>query len=136
MKLKLFATLSAVALAAPALAQDAAKGEREYNKCKSCHMIEADDGTTIVRGGKTGPNLYGIVGRQVASVEGFRYGDSILEVGETGLVWTEEELVAYVTDPKAWLADKTGDAGARSKMTFKLRGGQEDVAGYLASLTE
>lgn len=136
MKLKLFATLSAVALAAPALAQDAAKGEREYNKCKSCHMIEADDGTTIVRGGKTGPNLYGIVGRQVASVEGFRYGDSILEVGETGLAWTEEELVAYVTDPKAWLADKTGDAGARSKMTFKLRGGQEDVAAYLASLTE
>ena len=136
MKLKLFATLSAVALAAPALAQDAATGEREYNKCKSCHMIEADDGTTIVRGGKTGPNLYGIVGRQVASVEGFRYGDSILAVGETGLVWTEEELIAYMTDPKAWLAEKTGDAGARSKMTFKLAKGQADVAAYLASLTQ
>ncbi|MCR9149919.1 MAG: cytochrome C [Rhodobacteraceae bacterium] len=136
MKLKLFATLSAVALAAPAFAQDAAKGEREYNKCKSCHMIEADDGTSIVKGGKTGPNLYGVIGRQVASVDGFRYGDSILAVGETGLVWTEEELVAYVTDPKAWLAEKTGDAGARSKMTFKLAKGQEDVAAYLASLTQ
>jgi len=136
MNSKLFATLAAVALAGPALAQDAAEGEKEFRKCKSCHMIEADDGTTIVRGGKTGPNLYGIVGKTVGSVEGFRYGDTLAELGEEGLVWTEEELAAYITDPKAWLVEKSGDSGARSKMTFKLRSGQEDVAAYLASVAE
>jgi len=136
MNSKLFATLAAVALAGPALAQDAAEGEKEFRKCKSCHMIEADDGTTIVRGGKTGPNLYGIVGKTVGSAEGFRYGDTLAELGEEGLVWTEEELAAYITDPKAWLVEKSGDSGARSKMTFKLRSGQEDVAAYLASVAE
>ena len=136
MKLKLFATLAAVAIAGPALAQDVAKGESEFKKCKSCHMIVADDGTEIVKGGKTGPNLYGIVGHQVGSVEGFRYGDSIVAVGESGLVWTEEELAAYMTDPKAWLADKTGDSGAKSKMTFKLTKNQADVAAYLASVAQ
>ena len=30
------------------------EGEKEFKKCKSCHMIVADDGTEIVKGGKTG----------------------------------------------------------------------------------
>jgi cytochrome c len=136
MKISLFATLAAIALATPTLAQDAAKGEKEFNKCKACHMIQAPDGTDIVKGGKTGPNLYGIVGRQVASEEGFKYKESIVAVGETGLVWDEAELVAYMTDPKAWLAEKTGDDGAKTGMTFKLKKNQEDVAAYLASVAE
>ncbi|SPH18488.1 Cytochrome c-551 [Defluviimonas aquaemixtae] len=122
-------------LALPAFAEgDAAAGEGDYKKCKACHMIVADDGTEIQKGGKTGPNLYGIVGRAVASAD-FKYGDSIKAVGESGVVWDEAELVAYMSDPKAWLAEKTGDAGAKSKMTFKLTKGQEDMAAYLASVS-
>ena len=40
------------------------RGEKEFNKCKACHTIQAPDGTDVVKGGKTGPNLYGVVGRQ------------------------------------------------------------------------
>jgi cytochrome c len=134
MKQSLYATLAALAFAAPAFAAgDAAKGESDYKKCKACHAIVADDGTEIVKGGKTGPNLYGVIGRVVASSD-FRYGDSILAVGATGAVWTEDMLAAYVADPKGWLVEQTGDNGAKSKMSFKLTKGGEDMAAYLASV--
>ena len=120
--------------AMPAFAEgDAAAGENDFKKCKACHMIVADDGTEIQKGGKTGPNLYGVIGRAVGSAD-FKYGDSIKAVGESGVVWDEVELAAYITDPKAWLVEKTGDAGAKSNMTYKLKKGQEDMAAYLASV--
>ena len=125
---------AALALAGPVLADgDAAVGEKEFRKCKACHMIVADDGTEIVKGGKTGPNLWGVIGRPVASAD-FKYGDAILAVGATGLVWDTDLIVPYLADPKGWLVEKTGDAGANSKMTFKLSKKGEDVAAYLASV--
>ena len=136
MKLLLSATVAALALAAPAFAGDAAKGEADYKKCKACHMIVAPDGTEIQKGGKTGPNLYGVVGRQVASAEGFKYGESILAVGATGMAWDEAELATYMADPAKWVKDKTGDAAAKSKMSFKLAKGGEDMAAYLASVAQ
>lgn len=135
MKTILIAIAAAIAVAGPTFAEgDAAKGEADFKKCKSCHMIVADDGTEIVKGGKTGPNLYGLIGRAPGTAPDFKYGDSILAVSESGLVWDEAELAAYVSDPSAWLAEKTGDSGAKSKMTFKLTKGQEDMAAYLATL--
>lgn len=132
--IRLAATLGALALVTPAAAQDAAVGEKEFAKCKACHAIVADDGTEIVKGGKVGPNLYGVVGRKVGGVEGFKYKDSIIAVGESGLVWDEAELAAYMTDPKAWLVEKTGDAAAKTGMTFKQKSKQADLAAYLASV--
>ncbi|MDF2141707.1 cytochrome C [Paenirhodobacter sp. CAU 1674] len=134
MKISLYATLAALALATPSFAQDVAVGEKEFGKCKACHMIVADDGTEIVKGGKVGPNLYGVVGRHVGSVEGFKYKDSIKSVGESGMVWDEAELAAYMTDPAAWLKEKTGDPAAKSGMTHKQKKNQPDIAAYLASL--
>ncbi|OAN69911.1 cytochrome C [Seohaeicola saemankumensis] len=135
MKFLITASAALMVLSAPAFAAgDAAKGEREFNKCKACHMIQAADGTDIVKGGKTGPNLYGVIGRAAASQEGFRYGPSITAAGEAGLVWDEENLATYVQDPKAFLVEFTGDAKARSAMSFKLAKGAEDVAAYLASV--
>ena len=117
-----------------ASAQDAAKGEKVFKKCKACHMIVAADGTEIVKGGKTGPNLYGVIGRPVASEEGFKYGDGILAVGATGAVWDEASLAEYLLDPTAYI-DTHGGEG-KSKMTFKLKKGGEDVAAYLASVAQ
>ena len=88
----------------------------------------------IQKGGKTGPNLYGVVGRAVASDPGFKYGDGIAAAGATGAVWDEAAIAAYVVDPAAWLKATTGDDGAKSKMSFKLPKGGEDVASYLASV--
>lgn len=130
------AALGLAMLAAPAMAQDAAAGEKAFSKCKACHAIVAPDGTDIVKGGKTGPNLYGVVGRAVASVADYKYGDSILAVGATGAVWDEASLLAYVADPTAWLKEKTGDGAAKSKMSFKLADGGADVIAYLASVAQ
>ena len=124
---------AATLLAVPAFAQDAAKGEAEFKKCKACHAITADDGTEIQKGGKTGPNLYGVIGRPVASLD-YAYGDSIKAVGATGAIWDEATLAAYLADPSAWLKEQTGDAAAKSKMAFKLAKGGADVAAYLASV--
>jgi cytochrome c len=122
--------------AAPTFAQDASAGEGDFNKCKACHSIIAPDGTAIVKGGMTGPNLYGVMGRPVASDLDFKYGDSILAVGATGARWDEANFVAYLADPKAWLVEKTGDSGARSQMSFRLGEGAADIAAYLAAVSQ
>lgn len=122
-------------LAGPALASDAGdaeKGKKAYNKCKSCHVL-ADGDEIIVKGGKTGPNLFGVIGRPVASMD-FKYGKTILAVGESGAVWDFDSFTAYVQDPKAWLKEQTGDTAAKSKMSFKLKKGGEDIYAYLVSI--
>jgi len=48
-------------------AMDAAKGAKVFNKCKSCHTVEAGGANG------TGPALYGIVENDVATQDGFKY---------------------------------------------------------------
>jgi cytochrome c len=129
-----FAALIALSFAAPAFAEgDATAGEKTFNKCKSCHMIVADDGTEIVKGGKTGPNLYAVIGRQAGTAD-FRYGDDIVAAGEAGLVWDETNLAEYLLDPREFLKTTLDNSKAKSKMAFKLKDGGADVAAYLASV--
>lgn len=54
--------------------------------------------------------------------------------GEAGLVWDDASLATWVYDPKALLIDYLDDSKAKSKMSFKLKKGGEDVAAYLASV--
>lgn len=136
MKTTILTLVAAVAVASPAFASgDAAKGESDFKKCKACHMIVADDGTAIQKGGKTGPNLYGVVGRAAGSTD-FKYSEVMKEAGEKGLVWSEENLAQYLPDPSGFLEEFSGDAKGKSKMTFKLTKGAEDMAAYLASLAQ
>lgn len=114
-------------------AGDAAKGENEFKKCASCHAITAVDGSELRKGGKTGPNLFGVVGRPVASVPDYPYGGSILAVGASGAVWDEAMLAEYVANPTLWLQTRLSDKGAKSNMSFKLAKGGTDVAAYLAT---
>ncbi len=124
------------ALSSAAYAEgDAAAGEDLFKRCKSCHGI-VDGDNTIVRGGRTGPNLFGIIGMTAGTVEGFRYGDDMVAAGEAGLVWDEENLAEYITDPTAFLRTFLGDESARAKMTFKLRSGAEDMGAFLAGLNQ
>ena len=132
MKRALTIAAALVALGAPAYADsNIAQGENDFKKCKACHTIANGD-DVIVKGGRTGPNLFGVVGR-VAGTEDFKYSASMIAAGEAGLVWTEENLVTYVADPNAFLKEATGDSSARSKMSFKLKDAA-DIAAYLASL--
>lgn len=128
--------LTVAALSAPAFAGDPVAGEDTFKKCKACHSIVAPDGTEIQKGGRTGPNLYGIIGKGVASDPDFSYGDSLAALGATGAVWDEASLAAYTANPAEYLKTALGDPAAKSKMSFKLASGGEDVAAYLASVAQ
>jgi cytochrome c len=82
------------ALPSPAAAQDAAAGQRVFNQCRACHTIEQGGRNAV------GPNLHGVVGRRAASVEGFRYSAPMRQKAEGGLTWTDEDLRAYLRNPK------------------------------------
>ena len=131
--------IAALSLSAPAFADghsagDAEAGAKLFKKCKSCHMIASDDGEVLAKGGKSGPNLYGMIGRTAGSVDGFKYSKDLVAAGEAGLIWDEVLLAEWVKDPKAFLRDTLDDPKAKSKMSFKLKKGGEDVAAYLATM--
>ncbi|MCL6282394.1 c-type cytochrome [Ruegeria sp. 2012CJ41-6] len=137
MKYSIHAAIAALMLATPALAEgDAEAGKKAFNKCKACHTIVSASDEVIVKGGKTGPNLYGIIGRTAGTEEGYKYGPSIVAAGEAGLVWDEATFVEYTTDPKKFLQTYLDDPKAKSKMTFKLKKGGEDIYAFLASVAE
>ncbi|MEZ5725102.1 MAG: cytochrome C [Paracoccaceae bacterium] len=100
-------------------------------------MIQSPDGEDIVKGGKTGPNLYGVVGRHFAVEEGYKYGEGILELAAANpdAVWDIHSLKAYVTDPTGYLDHHSGNEKAKSKMTFKLSKNQDDLVAYLVSVS-
>jgi cytochrome c len=120
-KTTVFAALaSAVLFAVPAHAEgDAAAGEKVFAKCKACHEVEKGVN-------KVGPTLKGIVGRAAASVPDYKYSEAMLAKGAEGLVWTEENLTAYLPDPKAYVP--------KTKMAFAGLKKPEDVANITAYL--
>ena len=78
----------------PAAAQDAAAGQRVFNQCRVCHVIE-DNGRNGV-----GPNLHGIVGRKAASLSSYSYSSAMKAKGDEGWVWTEDNLNTYLENPR------------------------------------
>ena len=110
-------------------------GSNEYRKCSACHIIQADDGTIIRKGGRLGPNLYNVIGSQAATVDdGFKYGSSLVLAGELGLVWDQENLIAYVADPRKFLESYIGSFKIQNKMAYKMRSGSVDLFAYLESI--
>ena len=70
----------------------AADGEGVWRNCRSCHALEPG-----VNG--VGPTLYGVVGRNVGSVDSFNYSGALVEVAD---VWTPDNLNGFLEDPKGW----------------------------------
>lgn len=123
-----------LATSAPAaFAQDAAAGEAGWRNCRSCHSITDEGGNAIQRGGRTGPNLYGLPGQAIAGVEGFRYSPGLVAVGATGLTWDEALFVGYMSDPNAFLAAHGGSG--RSAMNYRMANGAADMWAYLVSVS-
>lgn len=130
----------ATLLATPVLADegDPAAGEASFKKCQACHVVANEAGEVLAgKAGKTGPNLFGVIGRQAGSYEGFRYKQSIVDAGNAGLIWTPELVANFIQDPTAFLKEYTGDAGARSGMSFKVRDDDEaeNLAAFLATFS-
>lgn len=112
------ATLSTAQLAGAAEG-DATKGERVFKRCISCHSLEPG------KKKPTGPNLFGIVGRQAGADPDYRYSAAMKAAGEGGLIWTEENLGDYLADPRGYVP--------KSKMLIKLPKEQDrlDVIAHL-----
>jgi cytochrome c len=116
---------------------DPAAGESVFNQCQTCHVVVNDEGETLAgRNARTGPNLYEVAGRVAGTVEDFRYSGSMTEAGEAGLVWNEENFVAYVLDPTGFLRGYLDDNRARGQMAFRVRSEDDakNLYAYLASL--
>ena len=119
------------------MAGDPTAGEEAFRQCMTCHVIEDEEGNAIAgRNAMTGPNLYGVIGRQAGTVEDYRYSDAIVEAGEQGLVWDQESFVAYVQDPSGFLREFLDDSGARGKMAYRVRSEEDalDFHAYLQSV--
>jgi cytochrome c len=102
---------------------DATKGAATAKACMACHDFS--------KGGpnKTGPNLFDVVERGIASHEGFAYSDGMK--ARTAEKWTYENLNAFIKDPKT--------ATPKTKMTFagvKKDQARADIIAYLASLSD
>ena len=96
---------------------DMSKGETIFKKCVACH--------TIAQGGANGigPNLWGTVGKPLASHAGFAYSDALKSKGGT---WTFEALNEWLSNPKKYAPG--------NKMTFAGLGNPEERAAVLLYL--
>lgn len=75
---------------------DAAKGADYFGKkCAVCHGVD--------KGGanKVGPNLFGVMGRKVASHAGFNYSTGMKSHGDR--TWTVEEMNQFQYAPRRWV---------------------------------
>lgn len=87
----LLALGAAFAFTTPAAA-DAAAGKKVFRLCMACHAMDGKH--------RVGPDLTDIVGRPVASMDGFRYSKAMVAFGEDGKVWDEELLAEYLKAPR------------------------------------
>jgi len=109
------AIIFAVVGAAPAGAQDAAKGELVFRPCRACHTIGPG-----AKNKPNGPQLNGVVGRKAASVPGFNYSDAMKERAAKGLVWTDANLAAYLDSPDTFLPEGVmAFAGVKNEADLK-----------------
>ncbi|WP_296662945.1 cytochrome c family protein [Roseovarius sp.] len=104
--------------AALVAAADLAEGEKLYRRCGACHKLE--DGKN-----GAGPHLFGIVGRDIASVEGFAYSDALKGLeGE----WTLEKLSGWIENPRAYApGNRMGFPGLKDEAD------RANLIGYLQS---
>lgn len=132
-------------LAAPAFADghasgDAAAGEALFARnCVGCHIVADADGNVLAgRNARTGPNLYDLAAHGIAAVDGFDYGDSLVEYAATGATWTEENFVGYVQNPTDFLREALDDRRARARMAFQVRSEEDaiNLYAYLATFAE
>lgn len=80
-------------------------GKDVFKACTQCHTTE--------KGGaaKLGPNLHGVIGRDVGKHGGFAYSPAMVEKGGK---WTWDALATYLNDPKGAIpGNKMAYAGVK-----------------------
>lgn len=97
---------------------DAAAGEKDFGKCRACHKLDGSNAT--------GPHLDGVVGRAIASVDGFNYSSAMVEHVNDYPDWSPEALYHFLTNPKAEVPG--------TKMVFAGFKNPQDIADLVAYL--
>lgn len=100
---------------------DLGKGAKVFKKCSACHKLE--DGAN-----STGPYLYGVVGRDVASVDGFGYSAPMSGVEGD---WTPEALNDFLTKPGAYVSGTSMSFAGLKKIKDRV-----NLIAYLDSLDD
>ena len=79
-------------------AGDAEKGKVAFANGGICHQVGPGAKTLV------GPELNSVVGRKAASIADFpSYSAGMKKLGESGFVWTEQNIDKWITDPKAMI---------------------------------
>ena len=67
-------------------------GQKVFRKCSACHVV--------TKGGKNkiGPALYGVLGKQSASVSDYKYSKALIAHGK---VWSFAEMNSFLIKPQA-----------------------------------
>lgn len=97
---------------------DIERGERAFRQCSTCHQYASERNAG-------GPHLVGIVGREVAGVDDWRYSTALQEAGG---IWTPERLELWLTNPNDYIRG--------NRMAYPgVRDAQEriDIIGFLAA---
>ena len=82
-------------------------GQKVFRKCSACHVV--------AKGGKNkiGPVLYGVLGKQSASVSDYKYSKALIAHGK---VWSFAEMNSFLIKPQAHIkGTKMAFAGLRSE---------------------
>jgi cytochrome c len=117
-----FATAGVSAAAEPGQGDAAEAGRRAFAVCGACHTATAGGAALI------GPNLWGVVGRPVASVRDFDYSADFEALGGT---WTPERLDRFLTNPMAFApGTRMGYAGVADPVE------RAALVAYLATLQD
>lgn len=101
---------------------DVARGEKAVAKCKTCHSFE--------KGGpnKIGPDLYGVIGHQVAHAQGFAYSKGMKEHGGE---WGFDNLNEFLANPKKAVPGTLMNFAGISKEEERA-----DILAYLNTLSD
>lgn len=100
-----------------AQAADVEHGKELFKACAACHNDHP---------GALGPSLNGVIGRKAATLDNFRYSGPMLRAN---LVWTPENLHAYIADPQGKVKGNRMPYGGLTNASDV-----DDIVAYLATL--
>ena len=108
-------------LSAPVLADgNLDRGKKVFNKCKACHVVDAEKN-------RVGPHLLRLFGRTSGSVEGFKYSKAMKDAEIT---WSEDSLDGYLQNPRKYVkGTRMAFAGLKKEQD------RQDVIAYLRQST-